>query len=111
MDHYDLVAFLRRQRKFSEATFGPGDRTKGISEHIRRELDEIAKCFTKEEALEEWVDVIILALDQMWRLGAKPEKIVDLIELKYCRNMARRWPDWRSFSKDEPIEHDRSGEL
>ena len=38
---FDLVAHLYRQRAFSERTFGPGARTKGVLNHIRKELAEI----------------------------------------------------------------------
>ena len=104
---YDLIRFLWRQRSFSSRVFGPGDRTIGISEHIRKELDEIAAC-RPEEALEEWIDVVILALDQCWRLGHPPHEIVEALESKYQRNMKRTWPDWRTKRRDEPIEHDRT---
>jgi len=33
---FDLVAHLSRQRDFSARTFGPGARTKGVLDHIRR---------------------------------------------------------------------------
>jgi len=103
---YDLIRFLWRQRSFSSRTFGPGDRTKGISQHIRKELDEIAAA-PAEDVLEEWIDVVILALDQCWRLGHTPGDICEALEKKYQRNMRRKWPDWRTKSPDEPIEHDR----
>ena len=37
---FDIVAHLARQRAFSEKTFGPGARTKGVIDHIRKELGE-----------------------------------------------------------------------
>jgi len=104
--NYDLIRFLWRQRTWSNNTFGPGDRTKGISEHIRKELEEIATA-KDEDALEEWIDVVILALDQCWRLGHTPGEICHALESKYRRNMQRSWPDWRTKSRDEPIEHIR----
>ena len=33
---------LAHQREWSTATFGPGSRTLGVIDHIRKELDEIA---------------------------------------------------------------------
>ena len=95
---------LQRQRDFSIKTFGPGKRTFGVLEHIRKELIEI-----EEEPLDigEWVDVIILAFDGAWRAGWQPQEIIDAIIDKQTRNEARNWPDWRSFSDTEAIEHVR----
>jgi hypothetical protein len=106
---YDLMKFLERQRTWSEKTFGPGDRTKGIVAHVRKELEEILEA-SPEDALDEWIDVIILSLDQCWRLGASPQKIAWALENKYQINMKRRWEDWRTKSPDEPVEHIRDEE-
>lgn len=76
---------------------------------------------------EEWVDVVLLALDGFWRSiadwselnmeTATPEEIrtvaalaVRLIDAKQTKNEGRDWPDWRTMSSDKAIEHDRSGE-
>jgi hypothetical protein len=107
---YDLLTFLRRQRKFSESTFGPGRRTVGIVEHIKKELVEILDARETDAVLDEWIDVVILALDAAWREGYTPEEIARALEDKYERNMKRKWPDWRTKTRDEPIEHDRSVE-
>lgn len=63
---FDFRAHIQRQRAFSQKTFGPGQRVKGLCSHIRKELREIEKAPTD---LEEWIDVIILALDGAWRAG------------------------------------------
>ncbi len=57
---YDLVAHLYRQREFSLRTFGPGPRTAGVIDHIRKELREIE---ADPLDLEEWIDVVLLAFD------------------------------------------------
>lgn len=103
---FDLVAHLYRQREFSARTFGPGARTAGICDHIRKELDEVAK----DPTIREWVDVIILALDGAWRSGATPEEIVAAIEAKQAKNEARTWPDWHTVPEGKAIEHDRTAE-
>lgn len=54
----DLVSHIHRQREFSRRTFGPGDRHKGIIDHIRKELVEIEQA---PGDIKEWIDVIILA--------------------------------------------------
>ncbi|NEW96622.1 DUF550 domain-containing protein [Rhodopseudomonas sp. BR0G17] len=102
---FDLVAHLERQRQFSFRTFGPGPRTAGVIDHIRRELIEVEKA---PGDITEWVDVILLALDGAWRAGFKPEEIAGAIALKQSRNEARTWPDWRTADPDKAIEHVRS---
>jgi hypothetical protein len=99
------AAHLIRQREFSERTFGPGSRTKGVIDHIRKELLEIE---ADPADLGEWVDVIILALDGAWRAGHEAQDILDAIVAKQTRNEARTWPDWRTADRDKAIEHDRS---
>lgn len=103
------VAHLDRQRAWSYETFGPGDRLLGVTDHIRKELDEIVDAAqTGEPTLPEWVDVVILALDGAWRSGASPEQIIDAIKAKQERNENRTWPDWRTMPADRAIEHDRT---
>jgi hypothetical protein len=101
----DLVKHLERQRAFSEKTFGPGPRTKGVLNHIRKELDEVEKEPTD---IYEWVDLILLALDGAWRAGHEPQAICDALQAKQLKNENRVWPDWRGSSPDHAIEHDRS---
>lgn len=98
------AAHLIRQQEFSQKTFGPGARTKGVLDHIKKELKEIRK---KPDDLSEWVDVLILAFDGALRAGHKPQHIIDGIIVKQTENEARTWPDWRLFSEDVAIEHVR----
>lgn len=104
---FDLVAHLHRQRAFSERTFGPGARTAGVLDHIRKELAEVEAA---PEDVTEWVDLVILALDGAWRAGHQPQAIVDALVAKQERNEGRTWPDWRTADPSKAIEHDRSGE-
>lgn len=99
---FDLVKHLHRQREFSEKTFGPGNRAKGVVAHIRKELVEIEQ---DPQDLEEWIDVVLLALDGAWRTGASPEAIAAKLYFKQGKNERREWPDWRTMSLDEPIQH------
>lgn len=107
MDAVIDAAHLAHQRAWSEATFGPGPRTLGLLDHIRKELAEVESYPTD---LYEWVDVIILAFDGAWRAGWEPQQIIDAIKDKQARNEARTWPDWRTVPTDRAIEHDRTGE-
>lgn len=77
-------------------------RTKGITNHIRKELQEIEDC---PDDLEEWVDVIILGLNEAWRAGYSFDEIITMIEIKQAKNEARQWPDYRNYKQDEEIEH------
>ncbi len=101
---FDLVDHLHRQRRFSEKTFGPGARTDGVIDHIRKELREIRKA---PADLDEWIDVVLLALDGAWRAGHPPEAIAAALAAKQARNESRSWPDWRDQPADKAIEHDR----
>jgi hypothetical protein len=96
---------LQRQREFSARTFGPGQRTDGVLDHITKELDEIRAdpCDVSE-----WVDVIILAFDGAWRAGWEPQQIIDAIVAKQQQNERRTWPDWRTADPGKAIEHVRS---
>jgi hypothetical protein len=102
---FDFEAHLQRQRDFSEHTFGPGRQTKGVVDHIRKELAEIED---DPSDVSEWIDVVILGLDGAWRTGCSPAQIIDAIVAKQLKNESRRWPDWRSADPDMAIEHDRS---
>lgn len=84
----DMIAHLTRQAAFSRATFGPGPRTQGVIDHVRKELKEVEKCYTCPEeelpfiggsmapsvdmerhaaAAKEWADVAILGIDGLTR--------------------------------------------
>lgn len=90
---FNFYNHLKRQRCWSEATFGPGTRHNGVVDHIRKELLEI-------EAVMEWIDVAILALDGAWRSGATPEQIIMALVGKQIKNEGRTWPDWKTMSPD-----------
>jgi hypothetical protein len=97
-----LTEYLTRQWEWSRRTFGEGRRTKGILEHIRKELSEIE---AKPDDLSEWVDVMILAMDGYWRHGGKPESLMADLQAKQDKNFARKWPT--PTSEDVAVEHVR----
>lgn len=101
---FDLRSHLKRQREWSEKTFGSDSRAKGVVDHIRKELLEIE---ADPKDLTEWIDVVILALDGAWRAGYSPDEIIRAIVSKQTRNENRTWPDWRNGSPDKAIEHVR----
>lgn len=101
---FDLVAHIHRARAFSEKTFGPASRPHGVIEHIRKELLEVE---ANPADLEEWIDVMILAIDGAWRAGYEPEEIAAALAAKQTKNETRIWPDWRNVEPGAPIEHVR----
>lgn len=101
---------------WSHAIFGPGVRTQGVVDHIRKELVEVLEGGGESA---EWVDVVILALDGLTRQlaycngkRADPavvaEVAVKMIVGKQTRNEARVWPDWRTADPNKAIEHVRA---
>jgi len=102
---FDLLWYLKRQHVFSRNTFGPGPRTAGIIDHIRKELIEIEQSPLD---LSEWVDVITLAFDGASRAGHSGDDICLQLFGTLSRNESRTWPDWRTSDPNKAIEHDRT---
>jgi hypothetical protein len=100
----NLSEYIGTQISWSLRTFGPGSRTEGVVKHIKKELEEV---LAKPDDLEEWADVIILGIDGAWRTGATADDIVQILHAKQKKNIGRKWPDWRTFPSNEPIEHVR----
>lgn len=99
LDHY-----LKRHRRWSLRTFGPGHRVGGVTKHIEKEIAEVRAA---PGDLDEWLGIAVLALDGAWRAGFTPAEICRALDRLLERNMARQWPS--QMSEDEPIEHIRSG--
>lgn len=104
---FDFLQHLVRQSAFSARTFGPGMRTQGVVDHIRKELIEV---LANPADLSEWIDVTILALDGAWRTGATPEQIIAALVAKQTKNEGRQWPDWRTAEPGKAIEHVRTAD-
>lgn len=98
-----MGAYLERQQEWSSKTFGPGKRTIGVTEHIKKEIEEIRK---DPDDLMEWIDVIILAVDGFWRAGGHPSQVMEMLIAKQAKNFARKWP--AIAPEDQAVEHDRS---
>lgn len=104
---FNFAAHLQRQREWSTRTFGPGARTAGVIDHIRKELREIEAA---PHDGEEWIDAVILALDGAWRSGLTPQQIIETMVGKQTKNEGRAWPDWRTADPNKAIEHDRNAD-
>ena len=111
------VDHLKRQIAWSRGTFGPGQHTGRVIDHIKKELDEVANAGGGEHPFE-WADVAILALDGLTRsliaqgndTDDAAERAVQHIITKQNINERRDWPDWRTADPDKAIEHDRSSD-
>lgn len=97
-------AYIEAQTAWGRETFGPGPRTLGVLDHIRKELDEVA---AEPDDLSEWADLIILAIDGASRRGHSGQAIIDAVHAKFEKNQMRKWPDWRGLPEDKAIEHVR----
>ena len=114
-----LVDFIENQIKFSRSAFGPDTRTKGIIDHIKKELIEVEES---GGSINEWVDVALLAIDGMQRAATKFNEeggieaspalvamdVADCLAGKLEANKRRSWPDWRKVDPEKAIEHVRS---
>ena len=116
-----MLERIFRQIIWSRATFGPGRRTEGILLHMEKEIAEVRDS---RGDTREWVDLVILALDGLWRSimyaqgtthppqpGSVAESARQYLNSKQAKNEARIWPAWQSRTQDEPIEHERSQDL
>lgn len=99
MDFY-LSEYIDRQKEWSSKTFGPGRRTRGIGEHIKKEIEEV---YNDPLSPNEWLDIVILAIDGAWRTGASSQQIVDRLNEKQAINFKRKFPF--PISQDEVSEH------
>lgn len=94
---FDLAAFFDSKAAWSRHTFGVS--YPGVLRHLRKEVDEVA---AKPSDLEEWVDVVALAMDGASRhAGATGEQFVAALRAKHEKNLARTWAP----SGDGTIEH------
>lgn len=100
MDTDFIVDYVRRQMFWSATTFGRGLRTIGVTKHIEKECAEIR---AEPSDLEEWIDVMILALDGYWRHGGTAEDLPWRLRAKQDKNFAREWPPIQP--EDQPTEH------
>lgn len=118
----DFKNYLSRHIKWSKKTFGEGDRTPGLTKHIREELEELSTAYVqyksasnnsrmffsvvvelRKKLLFEIVDIIILCLDIAWRIGYNVNEIEEALAEKQIENFSRQWPS--NSSPEEPIKH------
>lgn len=100
---FDLARFFDEKAAWSRGEFGV--EYAGVLGHLEKEFKEVS---AKPSDLEEWVDIVLLALDGASRhAGATGEEFVVALQAKQQKNRARRW---LKSSEDGVMEHDRSEE-
>ena len=99
-----LERYLEEQMRWSSTMFGRSARTKGTIEHIKKELCEVER---EPHDLEEWIDIVMLALDGYWRHGGRPVDVADDLFAKAAIVRERKFPP--DISDDKPAEHVRDG--
>lgn len=110
-NEFNLKGHLEAQKEFFLETFGPGDRTLALCDHIRKELNEVEVAdMLSEPTLPEWIDVIILGFEGALRTGATPQEVIQALVQKQAENTTREWPDWRTADPNKAIEHVRESD-
>lgn len=95
--------YLYDKSKWSRKTFGPGKQTNRMIDHIRKELLEIE---ADPDSVEEWIDVVAIALDGACRLTT-PIEVIAKLRHKFEVCQQRQFPDWSTSDPNKAIEHIR----
>ncbi len=84
----NLENLIRRQKEFSSKAFGEDYAQDKVLNHIKSEVEEVAK---NPMNADEWTDIFLLALDGLWRTGRSPAVIAYGIDEKLTINENRDW--------------------
>jgi len=98
---FRLDVFVERYSAWSERAIGPGQRTAGVLRHLAKELDEVR---AEPDKLEEWIDIINLAIDGATRRGFTGKDIVKGLLDKFMKLQERKF---NRVAEDQPCEHVR----
>ena len=100
---FNLARFFDEKAEWSRGEFG--EVYEGVLDHMAKEFKEVTE---KPFDLEEWVDIVLLAMDGASRhAGAAGSEFVAALQAKQQKNRARRW---LKSHEDGVMEHDRSEE-
>lgn len=94
-----LATFMDRLQVVSRKQFGEGKRTGSLTKKISQELEEV---IAQPDDLEEWVDILILAMDGYWRHGGTSEWLLHDLHNKLCVVAERTYP---KTDEDTPVQH------
>lgn len=100
-----IKQYVQAHVNWSIETFGLPEHTEGLLRHIEKECQEIRAENTTIGKAKEFVDIIILAIDAMWRLGLTPREIAAALIEKQQINEDRKYPP--ITDENEPTEHIR----
>jgi len=108
-----IEEYVQMHILWSQKTFGEGEHLEGLLKHIVKEVEEVREVAgdfiqrnTGEKKLavaKELTDIIILAIDAMWRQGFTAEEISSFLQVKQQINFERKYPP--ITNQDEPTEH------
>lgn len=106
----NFLDYIVRHREWSLNTHGTPEQSSslGVARHIENELEtEILPLLelNRPVPVEEWADVIILAIDGAWRQGATADDLCQALQAKQKKNMAREWPKPGENKPDQPNFH------
>ena len=93
-----------RHANWSRETFGP-DSVRGATgplKHLEKEVKEVQEA---PGDIYEYVDCLFLVLDASRRSGFTKEQLIHAAYQKLEANKKRSWPDWKTASLDNPMEH------
>jgi len=86
---------------WSNATFGPGQRTEGMIAHLLKEVQELHE---EPNDLEEYADCLMLLIDAAYSVGFDMKKLLKATQKKLEINKKRKWGPQ---NQDGSIEHVR----
>lgn len=105
---FSLSEYVKKHNFWSRNSFGVHSDPRGLIKHIIKECDEVLEDPTDGE---EWVDIIILAIDGFNRCANEAtcdNALEYVLQVKQQKNMTRSWP--KNADPGEPVEHIRTGE-
>lgn len=97
----NFAAFIDRKFAWSLDTFGMKVTIHGVLAHLRKEVDEAER---NPRDLEEWADVILLAIEGACRSHFTGEQLCRAIVKKHEKNTKRTW---KEASGGGHFEHER----
>ncbi len=101
---WEFTRWLAERNEWSAKTFGtPEQRSyKGPLDHLYKELEE-----AKERPFdaEEWIDVLLLTFDCLFRVGIPPGQVLLALIVKQGKNRERQWPPVGSVPPDQAVGH------
>ena len=102
----DFSDLYYRHANWSRKTFGPDSERGAIGplNHLEKEIKEVQEA---PGDIYEYVDCLLLVMDASRRAGFDQKQLIHAAYQKLEENKNRSWPDWKTSSLDNPMEHIR----